>query len=427
MGISKEILFISATVSFVMTGFGIIFPIMPFYLEEFSGTDFHLGVMASAFAITSLIFSPVAGTVADRIGKKYVIAFGLLCFGFINYLFVFATGITYIIALRALEGIFVAGIAPSAISLVSDIAKEEERARNIAFVTAGMSFGIIVGPLLGGVFYDTFDSVFAPFIVSGTLGFIAFPFALKVLPNPHIPKPNIVHDEKLNPLFTRVKDKFNKTPKPKHVFGFLLIITFANTASWMLIEPSFLFYFYTLDYIEPEYEASQFGLFVAAYGVFVFIGEVVFGGLSDRYGRRPLIFIGGIIHMGFYIYLVFVDSFLNLIIAASIAGIGLGLVGPALNAMISEASNPAHRTFVLGLTTSAASLAQIIGPIFGPYLRNNGLSMSGLFLMSASAIGIGVILSLFLIFEDPSADQLTEKIIVKPVIYSEDVVTSLSE
>ncbi|MHA2168614.1 MAG: MFS transporter [Candidatus Kariarchaeaceae archaeon] len=425
MGISKEILFISATVSFVMTGFGIIFPIMPFYLEEFGGNDFHLGVMASAFAITSLIFSPVAGTVADRIGKKFVIVFGLMSFGIINYLFVFATGIPYIIALRAAEGIFVAGITPSAISLVSDIVKEEERARNIAFVTAGISFGIIVGPLLGGVFYDTFDSVFAPFIVSGTLGLIAVPFALRVLPNPQA-KPDISKRDNLSPLITRLRDKFSRTPTPRYAFLFLLIITFANTASWMLVEPSFLFYFYTLDYIEPEYEASQFGIFVAAYGTFVFVGEVVFGGLSDKYGRRPLIFTGGVIHMGFYIYLVFVDSFVNLVMAASIAGIALGLVGPALNAMISEASDPNHRTFVLGLTTSAASLAQIIGPIFGPYLRNNGLSMNGLFLISASAIGVGVVLCLFLIFDDP-IHQSTKAPQVKPVLYPEEVVPSISD
>jgi MFS transporter, DHA1 family, multidrug resistance protein len=384
----------------VWTGLTIIFPILPRFIERFDGGITELAYAVSAFALATFLFSPIIGNMADRIGKKKVIIVGLFFYGVSNILFLFATSIYHIIIIRFIEGIAVSGITPAAIAIVSDIVGKNERGRNIAFVTAGISFGAIVGPIFGAVLYMLF-SFYGPFLVSAALGFVAAFFAIKIIPDTHAISDELPTESIKLKFFKKYLSKdyltliYSKIPKPLLIFGILVFIQFTNAFSWMLIEVPFVFYFYN----DLNYTELQFGFFVAVYGIFVFAGEVFFGGLSDKYGRRPIIIIGGLVHGLFYYVLMSVTEFYLLLISAVIAGIALGLVVPSLNALISDVSDPKHRAFVLGLVTSFGSLAHIIGPIVGSwYVEEQIGSIFNLMFFSGTLVLFGAILSYFLVF-----------------------------
>ena len=402
MAISREILFISATVAFVYSGLTVIFPILPFYFEQFGGGPTEFGIAASSFAVAVFIFSPITGTLADRSGKVKVITYSLLGYGITNIGFVFVTSNFHIIVLRFLEGVFTAGVVPAAISIASDLSDEHNRARSIAFVTAGISFGVIIGPLIGGTLI-LYYPLYVPFLVSAGLGIFASLFSHVLLNEPEVEE---MSEETSTVRFV------DKIPKPLYAFGALLIVNFILSFTWLLIEPGFVFYFYN----DLGYNSQQFGIFIASYGAFVFVGEVVLGGLSDRFGRLRIIFIGSIINTLWFLTLSVATALPVLLIAAAIAGVAIGLIGPALNALLSEVSLPQFRTYVFGVSTAFVGLSQIIGPLMGGWLIDQpGITIAVLAIFSSIITAISAFFVVFFRFQKPDASDENDRYLISEV------------
>jgi len=394
MAVSKEIFFVSSTVALVYSGMTLIFPVLPFYLEEFGGGAKEFGIAAAAFALAVLIFSPLLGRLADRHGKVKMITFSLIGYALTNFLYIFVSNYWHIIFLRFIEGLSTAGVAPAGISIASDLSEEKNRARSIALVTAGISFGVIVGPLIGGTLILYYPLWF-PFIISGIMGLIAAVVSRTMKePTPEF-TPDLSMETEHEAIESRLKKILRQLPQPLSSFIVVLIIKMIVGVAWLLIEPGFVYYFYGLGY-----SSQQFGIFVAIYGFFVFFGEIVLGGLSDKFGRKIIIVVGSVVYAGFYVYLAFVTPFVNLIIAASIAGIALGLVGPALNALISEISPPNMRTYVFGIATAFSGVAQVLGPLIGGWVVDGGFPVTQLSLVSSALVLFSAFLVYFVRFSD---------------------------
>ena len=87
----------------------------------------------------------------------------------------------------------------------------------------------------------------------------------------------------------------------------------------------------------------------------------------------------------------------GLLIAMAVEVVGFALVNPSLQSLISRRSDPAIQGGVLGLSQSSASLARILGPLFGnalfglsiahqwPYWAAAGLMVLAVALMAISA------------------------------------------
>ena len=71
----------------VFLGVGLVIPVLPQLKEQmhFSGTT--MGMMISIFAIAQLIASPIAGHLSDKVGRKKLIALGMIIFAFSELLF----------------------------------------------------------------------------------------------------------------------------------------------------------------------------------------------------------------------------------------------------------------------------------------------------------------------------------------------------
>jgi len=70
------ILFFTMVVA--MLGFGMIIPILPFYIFEFEAGGSAMGLLMATYAIMQFIFLPIWGGVSDRIGRKPVRMIGVL-------------------------------------------------------------------------------------------------------------------------------------------------------------------------------------------------------------------------------------------------------------------------------------------------------------------------------------------------------------
>lgn len=91
------------------------------------------------------------GTLGDRIGRRRMLLIGAAVFGATSAIAAFSTSAEMLIAARALQGLAAATLAPSTLSLIRNMFRDDrERAFAIGVWIACFSAGAAVGPVVGG-------------------------------------------------------------------------------------------------------------------------------------------------------------------------------------------------------------------------------------------------------------------------------------
>jgi DHA2 family multidrug resistance protein-like MFS transporter len=108
------------------------------------------GFMVAGFLMTM-------GTLGDRIGRRKLLLIGAAAFGAASVLAAFSTSAEMLIFSRAVLGIAGATLAPSTLSLISNMFRDpQERTFAISMWISSFSVGAIIGPLIGGVLIQYF-------------------------------------------------------------------------------------------------------------------------------------------------------------------------------------------------------------------------------------------------------------------------------
>src|SRR5918999_5051147 len=107
------------------------------------------------FLVAGLLIT--MGTLGDRIGRRRLLLGGAAGFALSSLLAAFSTSAEMLIASRALMGVFGATVAPSTLSLIFTMFRDQkQRTTAIGFWIAAYSAGGAVGPVLGGIFLEFF-------------------------------------------------------------------------------------------------------------------------------------------------------------------------------------------------------------------------------------------------------------------------------
>ena len=137
------------------TGFTLVMPFLPLYLEQLGLTDvgeialwsgLSLGVTP---AITALM-APFWGRLADRYGRKIMVQRSLVSFVFVMAAMAYVTEPWHVFALRALQGLF-AGYGALTLTMAADVAPKDQTAYAIGFVQTAQRIGPALGPVIGGI------------------------------------------------------------------------------------------------------------------------------------------------------------------------------------------------------------------------------------------------------------------------------------
>jgi DHA1 family tetracycline resistance protein-like MFS transporter len=147
--------FILITVAFDMLAFGIIAPVFPKLVLNFTGGHMAaaakwFGLFGTAFALMQLFCSPVLGMLSDRFGRRPIIILSNLGTGVDYVILALAPSIWWLFAGRILSGITTSSIT-TAYAYISDVTPRERRAAAMGLVGATFGIGFVVGPAIGGV------------------------------------------------------------------------------------------------------------------------------------------------------------------------------------------------------------------------------------------------------------------------------------
>jgi MFS transporter, DHA1 family, multidrug resistance protein len=138
------------TMIVVMIGFGIVIPIMPFYVEHFGASGAALGGLMAVFSVMQFIFSPLWGNLSDRWGRKPILILGAFGNALSLVLMGLAPNLTMLFVARALGGILSSATLPTAMAYVADSTSREQRGGGMGVVGAAMGIGMVFGPALSG-------------------------------------------------------------------------------------------------------------------------------------------------------------------------------------------------------------------------------------------------------------------------------------
>ncbi len=131
-------------------------------------------------------------------------------------------------------------------------------------------------------------------------------------------------------------------------------------------------------YLAAKFGATplQVGLLMSVYSLFQFIFAPVWGQVSDRYGRRPVILISllgaAMAHTGF----AFASTFYGLVIARALAGLFGGNISAAM-AYIADITEEKDRSKGMGMIGAAFGLGFICGPVLGGVFGEIGKNLQG--------------------------------------------------
>lgn len=123
-------------------------------------------------------------------------------------------------------------------------------------------------------------------------------------------------------------------------------------------------------------DETAIGFVLAVYSFMQFIFNPLFGKLSDKYGRRPLIIISLLLNAIGYIIFAFTHSFLLLLISRIVAGVGGSSVSVAM-AYIADITTKENRARGMGLIGAAFGLGFVFGPLIGGLLSKFGYEVTG--------------------------------------------------
>jgi MFS transporter, DHA1 family, tetracycline resistance protein len=362
-----------------LMGFGIIIPLLPFYVNMPQHNPFKVTLLFSIFSLCQFIGSPILGAWSDRIGRRPVLA--LSQFGsVVGYVLLgFATqfkfeNVSLALALvylsRVIDG-FTGGNVSTAQAYISDVTTKENRAKGMGLIGAAFGIGFAFGPFLGGVFGRIHLSL--PAYAAAGLSLIAALLTLRKLPESRVHNPADteawLHPRRFAPIF--------RNP----VLAQLLTISFCMMAAFVMMETIIALYVNKKD---GPYHWEQLGLGLY-FGYIGFIILIVQGGLigklTKRFGDWPLATTGPIlitIAMAGYICTGYHGAFgmplALLMTAGAVNATGRSLQMPTVSSLLSKFSTPSEQGVLFGLYSGLTSLARFAGPFVAgmvyPFLNN---------------------------------------------------------
>jgi len=383
MNTSKRNLYILTFVLFVvMLGYGIVIPILPFYIESMGAGGTELGLLVASYAVMRLIFGPIWGSLSDRVGRKPVLLIGILGYAVTMVWFGLATKLWMLFAARILAGVLSSATAPTTMAFIGDSTPEKERGGGMGLLGAAGGIGTIVGPVLGGFLAG--DALSTPFFLAAGLSVLSLLLAIVFLPEslPAETRQNSQKQEKLIDL----KSWGRAINSP---IGSLLMLTFISTCGLMIFAN--VFGLYALE--KFDFGPDDVGVMMMVLGLVSAVAQGLLAGpLTKKWGDDLVIKAGLFATVVGYGLMLLANTYVTILLATAFFALTVALQAPALTSLTSRRAT-VPQGIAMGLSNSFVSLGRIVGPVLGGAVLDINLNLP--YLCGAAVMLVGFASSLY--------------------------------
>lgn len=371
----------TVTVFAVYTGFAFVIPFLPLYARELGVSDAEAavlwgGVMIAVAPLGAGLMAPVWGRLADRHGRKPMVAAALLIYVVLLGLSAIVTNVQQLLALRVGVGLF-GGIGPLGLAMASALAPREETGRVVGSVQAAQNLSAAVGPLLGGLLADMVGRR-ATFLVAASACIVAWLVLVSFYQEPE-----------------RMESGADQPPPPSlrsllagpGLPALLLLLFFVNFASRSLT-PVLPMQLPLLGVSESRASAAT-GLLISCYSVAAAVSAAALGRAA---GGRPAhrLLAGSLALGGLFVLLMASAPSLPVMLGAAVAfGLATGGALTLCYTLGGLLTPEASRASVYGVFGSSALFGGALAPVLAGVLAH--WDLHGIYYVDA---GVLVVLSL---------------------------------
>ncbi len=355
MNTKKQKLIIAFTVLLDVIGVGIVIPILPSYVGQFSSSPVAVTWLFTVFSLCAFFSTPILGLLSDRIGRRPVLIVSLASTSLGWLVFAGAPSLFFLFLGRIIDGL-AAGNFSTAQSYLVDISRDEkERTSNLGVIGSMFGLGFIIGPALGGVLSKISHSF--PFWVVGVLALLNTILAYFYLPETN-KNLNLSAKISFNPFVPILKAIKNKVLRATYTSWLMFGLAFAGFQAILALYLGKVF----------GIDAFWIGIIMMANGLITAInqGFVIRRFWLKRFKEPQLelwmsaVMMMGMMLMGIKYLSVYLVGFILMILSQ-----------PVLRTVIMSqavgAAAPQQKGEVIGIMTSIMSLGMIVGPmIMGP-------------------------------------------------------------
>lgn len=396
---TRMILILAIMFGFVFFDRNAVNYLMPF-MQELNLSYTQVGMVASSLSFTWALAGLFGGAISDRTGRrKAPLLVAMIAFSLCSFMSGMATSFVMLLLARLFMGIAEGPILPIAQSLVAEESSDDRRGHNMGVM---QNFGSnLIGSFLAPLILVPLAIAYSwrtAFYIAGVPGLIMAWFVWRYVHEPGRaagPAAGAAPaDKRLHPLeMLRYRNMR------------LCILMSVVMVAWMVLGWVFLPQYYTrarlMDPNEMKWQVSVLGISAAAFSFIV-------PGLSDRFGRRPVVLLFNLV--GVLVPLAVVYYHGSPYVLAALVFVGWSASGTFplfMGTIPSETIPPRMVATGLGLVMG---IGEILGGVFGPTLAGMAADRHGaaapLVIMGGCAL-TGTLLALFLQETAPRAQAGT--------------------
>jgi MFS transporter, DHA1 family, tetracycline resistance protein len=404
----RVVVFVFVTAFLDLIGFGIILPLLPFYVDQMGGSAETVGFVFMCFSLTQLAATPVLGRMSDRYGRRKVILLSLAGNAAAMVAFALATKLLYLpllFASRILAGATSGNLAACQ-AAISDVTNEQNRAEAMGRLGAGINLGLILGPLLGSTLSEI--APWAPPLGAGALALVDLVGAFFLMPETRRLRSTIaaaaaaardatamlgtvdpaavglasearradVAAEEVDSQRHLLRSLANRSVIAVLVAHFLTFLSITNIQVALGL----------LAKRELDWGTREVGGLFAMFALLSFtVQAFLIGRLVRRFREAPLVIFGSSCSAAGLLLIALGHSAVALVVGVAIFGAGFGMTLPPLASLASRAASEGTRGFVLGMAQSSGGLARALGPLLSGVLFRR-VAPSAPFLGGAAAV-----------------------------------------
>ena len=354
LGINREVLALSAARFVDAFANSILIVILPLYVAAIPSEHLHfpvetlVGILIATFGIISSFVQPFAGRASDRLDRRKIfILVGLSLMGVATFVFAEADEFLHLMIIRAVQGIGFALTIPATLSLMAEYTEMRSRGGAMGIYTTMRMAGFAVGPLLGGVIQVHYGFQTA-FYVVGILSLVGAFIVWVLVQEPEHLEADAAQARKLPSFRESVSGEFI-------ILGIASIIMAAAISMMVALENEFN--------TRLSQTAIGFGVAFSALTISRVFLQIPLGKAADIWGRKIVIILGFIILAPTTIWLGFVHTTGQLVVARLVQGVGMAGISAPIFALAGDKAKGGSSGTQMSVVTMSFGLGIAAGPV----------------------------------------------------------------